>query len=743
MNSKSQWLWRPPGYARVGFGGWNIAVASVMLLAALFLQFLLPNQTLNRLDGIAYDAKLNLAPPIPEALANIQIVDIDERSLLEIERMPWRRSLYADLTNQLNDLGALVIVFDVLFAEPQPNPAKAVLDHMRQQGRSHENTDEAATLSRFNYDQIFADSISQTEVVLGTLLHQQAPISKGVLRSDSVTQSDSSLKDSIKRYTGYAGLTKTIAEPSAGQGFMNSVEDDDGFVRRAGLLAKVGNIYYPSLAAEAFRVYSLADVLEPVWQSQGGQRFLAGVKIGSQIVPTDNQGRVLIPFKGPAKTYPYTSAADVLNGRADRAQFAESIVFVGTSASGLADLRVTPVTVNFPGVEIHATVFEALFAPERLIYRPDWWQGALALQLIVITVVILLSFPILGPTLMSLMTLVMVCITVGINLSLWHYQSIDIPVVAALVLTISMSGFFITSGFFSESRRRRQVKAIFDQYVPPAHIEELLDDSEVHTLEGEKKELSVMFSDIRSFTSISESMQAHELKQWLNQFFSPITKVIFEHDGTIDKYVGDMVMAFWGAPLEDPQHANKSITAAFAMLAAIEVLNETYRAKQLPIANIGIGINTGEMNVGDMGSDYRRAYTVIGDAVNLGSRLEGLTKFYGVSILVSEFTQAQTTDYDYLLVDKVKVKGKQKPVTIYTPLPRGLDEEQQTRQMLHADAMSHYFDKDFESAAALFEQLKSSHFYTALVTLFLERSHYWLANPPDANWDGSFTHTTK
>lgn len=726
---------------RVGFGRWNYVVAAAMLLTATTLQFFTANATLNRLDGIAYDAKLTLAPPIQDSLANIQIIDIDERSLLEVERMPWRRNLFAELTHKLSELGALVIVYDVLFSEPQPNPAEPVVEYVLE---AHDiPLDVDATIGQFDYDQLFAQSIARTDVVMGTLLHQQTDISKGILRSDAVIQSASDLSDFVMTYRGYAGVIDVLAAPSAGQGFMNSVEDDDGFVRRAGLLTKVNGIYYPSLAAEAFRVYSLADKLEPMWQSQGNIRFLEGVRIGAHHVPTDNRGRVLIPFKGQAKTYPYTSAADVLSGNLNSTQFAESVVFVGTSASGLADLQVTPVMVNFPGVEIHATVFEALFAPERLIYRPDWWQGALFVQLVMITLMVLISYPILGPALMSLMTIIMMVITIGVNLWLWHHYSIDIPMIAALSLTIGLSVFFITSGFFSETRRRRQVKAIFDQYVPPAHIEELLEDSDMQSLDGEKKELSVMFSDIRSFTTISESMQAHELKQWLNQFFSPITKVIFEHDGTIDKYVGDMVMAFWGAPLEDDQHANKSVAAAFAMLDAITVLNQVYQDKQLPVANIGIGINTGEMNVGDMGSDYRRAYTVIGDAVNLGSRLEGLTKYYGLSILVSEFTQAQATHFTFLLVDKVKVKGKLKPVTIYTPVGTTEKHDRRYADKRYSDAINLYFARDFAKALSIFESLKSKFTHSELLMLYIERCQFWLKNPPAEDWDGSFTHTSK
>jgi adenylate cyclase len=724
--------------------GAQFSVAAIVVFLVFFLQFVINSATLDRVDGIAYDAKLILAPPIPNSLANIQIVDIDERSLFELERMPWRRDLYAQLTNKLTNLGAIVVAFDILFTEPQLNPASAVVNDVAFDSKEIITDSELQRiLSKFDYDAVFANAMVNNEVVLGTLLHHQTDLNKGVIFEDSVVQSDSPLFDNVVRFDGFAGITDKLSTNATGMGFINSFEDADGFVRRAALVAKLNDTFLPSLAAETFRVYSLADKLEPIWQSQGQNRFLEGIKIGLANIPTDNEGRVLIPFKGPARTYPYTSATDVLNDRVDPNRFDQAVVFVGTSATGLADLRVTPVNVNYPGVEIHATVFEALLAPERLIYRPDWWQGALAIQLVLIALFVTLVFPHLEPLAMSTTALLVVLIVLASNMALWHYQSIDLPLVSALLLTLILAVYYIGSGFFSESNRRKQVKAIFDQYVPPAHIDQLLEDKSSLSLDGERRELSVMFSDIRSFTSISEAMTAQELKRWLNEFFSPITRVIFENDGTIDKYVGDMVMAFWGAPLTDVQHANKSIKAAMHMLEALEELNEHFAAKDLPLANIGIGINTGDMNVGDMGSDYRRSYTVIGDAVNLGSRLEGLTKFYGLTLLVSEFTRDQATDYAFLLVDKVKVKGKDQPVTIYTPLPPDIEQSMAEIDHQYTQAIRHYFDRKFSEALPIFESIKPEFRHPILAQLYVKRCQHFIEKPPSSDWDGSFIHTSK
>ena len=722
----------------------HILIVSSIVTFVFVLQFVFNSTALNRLDGLAYDTKLNTLPPLPKSQINIQIVDIDERSLFEIERMPWRRNLFADLTQKLADMGAIVIAYDILFSEPQPNPASPVLDLLAEH---YEPTTNAlpnnGILAQFDYDQQFAQALANKEVVLGTLLHRQQTLKKGVLTTQTIPFGDNQPTDRVTLYSGYAGVIEPLANRAVGLGYMNSVEDEDGIVRRASLIAKVDNGLVSALAVEAFRVYSLADTIEPAWQTNNDQRFLEGIKIGASLIPTDNHGQILIPFRGAAKTYPYTSAADILNNKVHQDEFAESVVFIGTSASGLADLRVTPVTVNMPGVEIQATLFESLLYPDLLIYQPDWWQGAVAVQLLLIAIIAFLIMPKLGPLLTALSAIILLGLIIIVNLALWRFAHIDLPIVSSLVLACALSIYFIGSGYFSEAKQRKQVKAIFDQYVPPAHIERLLVSPKSLNLEGEKKQLSVMFSDIRSFTTISESMTAHDLKRWLNRFFSPITKVIFDHDGTIDKYVGDMVMAFWGAPLDDRQHANKSIRASFAMLAALDKLNGEFKAQNLPLAHIGIGINTGEMNVGDMGSSYRRAYTVIGDAVNLGSRLEGLTKFYGLTLLVSEFTKEQANEFTFLLIDKVKVKGKLKPVTIYSPLPPHVSSTEQSYDDRYAKAITAYFATDFELALQLFESMREAFRYPILAKLYIERCQHFIHNPPPEDWDGSYTHTSK
>ncbi len=702
-----------------------------------------------RLDGLIYDLKVKRLAPWPTSLANVQIVDIDEYSLATVGRMPWSRDKFAQLTSILSQQGALVIVYDILFAEPQLNPALAVVDAL-DNAISLNESKKSDIYQAFDYDMKFASSMDSSDVVLPMLLHRSRnsrdgkALRVGQITTSGVTQNLPDAHTFLHSYPGYAASIPLLAQRAAGQGFMNSFEDADGFVRRVALLAQVEQKLVPSLALEAFRVYSLADSVQGIWEVNQDNAYMTGVMVGNQRIATDDLGQILIPYRGTIQTYPYTSAADVLTNKVADNRFEQAVVFIGTSATGLADLRATPMALGFPGVEIQATVFDALMNPQHIPSRPEWWREALLLQLLSIGLIAVWLLSNRSPWLTLVFTLGIVATVIGLNLWFWYGFNLSLPLISPLLLAAILGSYFIGNGFFNENRKRRKVKAVFDQYVPPAHIDRLLNSPDSVSLSGEKKELSVMFSDIRSFTTISESMNASELKLWLNQFFSPITQAILSNDGTIDKYVGDMVMAFWGAPLEEPKHAEKSIDAAFAMLSALETLNQQFETQQQPLANIGIGINTGEMNVGDMGSDFRRAYTVIGDAVNLGSRLEGLTKFYGVDILLSESTASQASSYQYWLIDKVKVKGKALPVTVFSPLSKQASQKEFADKDAFNAMMADYFAARFDAALSQISQLEQGSFTNPhLLSLYRQRIGHLMANPPAEDWDGSYTHTSK
>jgi len=752
----------------------------VMVGLVLTLQWLPPSgleRSLQRLEGLLYDAKVEYLPPWPRSVSNIQIVDIDEASLHEIGRMPWDRDHFVTLTQKLTEAGAVLVVYDMLFSEPQVNASLRVVQSWPKlpalSGAERQSLLDYATLQ--DPDLRFAAAIQSTEVVLANVLHRHGRLRTGQLetqgnqsltgqhhqnRATSIAQQRPDGHTSFVPFTGFSAPIAGLATAARGQGFINADADADGFIRRVALVHELDQQLYPSLALEAFRVYSLVDQVQPAWLQQADQLYLQGVQIGNSLIRTDQQGRILIPYRGAEQHYPYTAAADVLLGRIADQRFDQAVVFVGTSATGLADLQATPTSLTFPGVEIHATVFDGLMAPESLPYRPDWAAGAMVLQLLVIGIWCMWLFPRLGPVASVVAALLLLLLTLIFHLWLWRQQVLDLPLLPQLMLVVLLSVYYLSFGFVSETKRRKQIKAVFDQYLPPAHIERLLNDPASVSLAGEKKQLTVLFSDIRSFTAIAESMTAQELKLWLNRFFTTVTRAILANDGTIDKYVGDMVMAFWGAPLEEPAHASKSVRTALDILKALETLNRQYQAEGKPMAHIGIGINSGEMNVGDMGSSFRRSYTVIGDAVNLGSRLEGLTKFYGVPVLVSEDTKTAASDFAYVLVDKVRVKGKQIPIRIYLPLEPDMPEPLQRQYQAFELALASYFNQDFIQARdqLLVLQLTASDStnmptsaellpdqpnMARLIALYLQRIEILLLQEPGADWDGSYSHVDK
>jgi adenylate cyclase len=450
--------------------------------------------------------------------------------------------------------------------------------------------------------------------------------------------------------------------------------------------------------------------------------------------------------------------------------FENSLVLIGTSAPGLQDIRTTPLDRVYPGVEVHANMLHALMDAQPVAevasgsastqsvmsdfegggratfpYKPDWAPGA---QLVIISwlgLAMALIFPFLGATSMAGASIVMMVAVVWANFQLWANFGLDFSVVFLLLVIFLVAAVNLVYGFLAESQTRKVIKGMFDQYVPPAHIDSMLEDPDNYSFEGESKELTVLFSDIRSFTTISEALSAAELKSLLNDFFTPITGIIFKHSGTIDKYVGDMVMAFWGAPLDDPQHRQHAVAAALEMLDKVDELKAEFNERGYPEVNIGVGINTGFMNVGDMGSTYRRSYTVLGDAVNLGSRLEGLTKFYGIRLLVGQETAAELDGFLLRHIDKVKVKGKHEAVDCFEPICylSSAGEQLKARVARYHEAQQFYYRQQWDEAQAMLEELAADEPEALLYKVYLERIETLRETPLPEDWDGAFTHTSK
>jgi adenylate cyclase len=418
-------------------------------------------------------------------------------------------------------------------------------------------------------------------------------------------------------------------------------------------------------------------------------------------------------------------------------------VLVGTSAPGLLDLRSTPVQNIYPGVEVHANIISGIL-DDRIKHKPAWTIGYEFVLLVIIAVGMALLLPLLSPLLAAAGTLGLTAVVLAGTFIAWNGNLI-LPLASPLLLILLLFILHMSYGFFIESRGKRQLAHLFGHYIPPELVDEMSASPDDYSLEGENREMTVLFSDVRGFTSISEGMDPKQLTQLMNALLTPMTRVIHKNRGTIDKYMGDAIMSFWGAPLADSEHARHALYAAMEMMDELKIMQEDFKQRGWPAVNIGIGLNTGDMNVGNMGSEFRMAYTVLGDAVNLGSRLEGLTKRYGVNIIVSETTKNAIPEFVFRELDLVRVKGKNEPVAIFEPVGHKNDLEKSVTSELTAykKALMNFRAQSWDKAELDFFNLNRANPDRLLYQEYMDRITVYRKEPPGENWDGVFTHTSK
>jgi adenylate cyclase len=461
-------------------------------------------------------------------------------------------------------------------------------------------------------------------------------------------------------------------------------------------------------------------------------------------IPVDENVAALIPFRGVQGSFSYVSATDILKDRVAVDKLKDRIVLVGTTAPGLMDMRATPVATVYPGVEVHANLIAGML-DGTVKFRPDYLLAADLLQVLVAGALMVFVLPLLSPLLATLLGLVVVSVLSGINLALWTVGNMVMPFADVLALVVLLYALNMSWGYFVESKTKRQFSELFGQYVPPELVDEMAKNPEGYSMAGRKEELTVLFSDIRGFTTISEGLQPDQLAALMNEYLGAMTEVVRKQRGTLDKYIGDAIMAFWGAPVVDPEHARHAVLTAMEMQIALKQLNEHLQAKGWPELKIGIGINTGPMTVGDMGSPVRKAYTVMGDAVNLGSRLEGITKQYGVGIIVSDGTREKLGNGFVLReLDRVRVKGKAEPVGIFEPLGMSGQVDNATLEELKLwnEALHAYRSQDWDKAEMLLLDLTRNRPHY-LYDLYAKRINRYRQEPPGAGWDGVTTFETK
>lgn len=702
-----------------------------------------------RLELLLYDQRMQLhLPDKGEIDRRIVIVDIDEASLREQGRWPWSRYRIAELVKRLTDAGAVVVAFDVLFAEAERNPAHEMIERLSGDEKGGEFIRQLHRLApQFDADSALARQMESTDVILGYTFNPIDSAVSGKLHTPLPLSAPELVQRlSLSPMAGYIAPLSTFHETARGSGFFSLIPDADGVVRRAPLLARYGDRLYASLALESVRKYLfLQDVTLKTALISGAEQIEKIHLDNSSVIPTDGTGRVLIPYRGKAGSFPYISAHKVLTGEYGEGGLAGAIVLVGTTASGMFDMRATPVGSVYPGVEVHANLIAAML-DNRYLVEPSWSKGANFIVTLILGLMLSLLMPHLSLKWLLFVTVTAIAILFSVTGWLWAELGLVLEIAAPLSLVLLLAGSSLVWGFFFESINRHRLKGMFGQYVPPELVDQMSERPEQYSFEGESRELSVLFSDIRGFTSISESLAAEELKRFLNEFFTPMTRIIFNQHGTIDKYVGDMVMAFWGAPVDDQEHAVHAIDAAMQMLKKAEEMKPDFARLGWPEVDIGIGINSGMMSVGDMGSLYRRAYTVLGDSVNLASRLEGATKYYGVGLVIGERTRELAGEnFIYRELDLVRVKGKAEAIRVYQPVCRKDDADSQLLDEVASleEAIVAYRERDWTRAEQLFTQLKEKRERLHLYSLYLDRISEFRSQDLGENWDGAYVRSEK
>ena len=729
--------------------GLGLGLVSLFLLQAAQV-FELP--LVATLEAMAYDTRLRLTMP-NSVDPRVVIVDIDEKSLAEEGRWPWRRDRVALLLDQLFDRYRVAVVgFDVVFAERDDSGGLALLRQLTEKERGLSPLLDRLAPS-LEFDQMLVRSLRDREVVLGYYFSNQTTAGRslaiGALPPPVLPAGAFSGRPiAFSSFRGYGANLPELQQAAAAGGHFTPATDHDGVHRRVPMLAQYQGAYYEPLALAVVRRLLKSPQVIPGFASaqsrSGGYPGLEWIDIPPVRVPVDENVNALVPYRGGAYSFPYVPATDVLRGRVAPEVLKDRIVLVGTTAPGLQDLRSTPVAPLYPGVEIHANLISGML-DGTIKQRPPYVLGAEVVLLTIMGVLLALGLPFLSPALSSAATLLALALTTGVNLAIWQYGNLVLPVASGVLLILLLYALNMSYGYFVESRHKQRISGLFGQYVPPELVEEMSANPDEFSMESESREMTVLFSDVRGFTTISEGLDPRALSQLMNAYLTPMTRIIHGHRGTIDKYMGDAIMAFWGAPVADEHHARHAVLAGLEMERRLDSLAEEFKARGWPALRIGIGVNTGKMSVGNMGSEIRVAYTVMSDSVNLASRLEGLTKRYGVTMMVGEDTRAAVPEVMFRELDRVRVKGKDEPVTIYEPLglQGEVDKSRVDRIGLFHQALKFYRAQDWDKAELQLLNLQRAAPADGLYSAFLERVAWLRAHPPGPGWDGVFDFDTK
>ncbi|WP_373035056.1 CHASE2 domain-containing protein [Sulfurimonas sp.] len=731
----------------------------ILILLFLFISILLSSAYLflpahfQSLDNRVRDFYFKFRGP-QKASDDVVIVDIDEKSIKELGQWPWERDKFAQILNNLTASGAGIIGLDIVFSEADKTSPKLLA---KKWGIDDKKMPD--------YDLILSQTIASTPTILGYVFDFNADNANDAPQVPAIFV-EKSKKDMefLPIARGVLTNLKLIQNASYSSGYMNNIPDESGIIRSVPLLIKYQKQLYPSLAFEMYRIATQSTKVVTTYSEVG----IENIRVGKQYIPSDRFGRLHVNFRGPFKSYSYISAVDIYNKSFDEKLIEGKFVLIGTSAYGLMDLRSTPMDNVIAGVEVHANMIDNLLNDDML-RKPGWAEVADLTAIMIIAFIVIFIY-----SRFSLLVLSIVYAISFIGLMYANYYLLFTELVIINSIFPLFSIFLSLVGtlgvnYFFETRQKEIIKGKFASKVSASVMEDILKNAESNAMEGQEKEITVFFSDVRGFTNISESMgDAKRLIRFMNDIMEPMTEIIIDEKGTIDKYIGDAIMAYWNAPLDVENHADRAVRASLRQLHKLKSLNEELREdpefknvtkmaddNNIPIVDIGIGLNSGPAIVGEMGSSIRSDYTVIGDTINLGSRLESLCKYYNSRLNISNFTKSQLKGkYIYRYLDLVTVKGKSEPVEIWQI--HDFDEEEKeplfysSRKELLEEleayhrAIELYKSQKFAEALDIFKELNALEHKSNLkiYDIYIERCEHYIEMPPE-NFNGVFVHMTK
>lgn len=723
---------------------------------------------LDRFEHQLYDLALRLRDPLAPS-SKIVVVQLDERALNELGRWPWRRSVFADMVGKLAEDRAKVIAFTLAFLEPDSQETLELIDTIggsldQDTARDAQLRETLAGLQKASdTDNLFGEAIEAAEAagtstVLGYFFHLEQTDLTDEDEKKAIEEQAKRLRkaaypivqypagalrpDFLRAYAPQASVER-LARATPNAGFLQVPTDFDGSVRRALLAAEFGDKVYPSLAVQAAWNYLGRKQLALL----GSEAGLEGVAIGPQhYIETDPQGRVLINFPAPPGAFPVYSIADVVKGRFPKGTFRDKVVLIGSNAKGISDVRRTPMAAFHPGVEVHAAILDNLLEHRTMVWSPAF----VVLDLIVIFLLGGLGVVVFGRRGFELefAGMVVVCAAyVAMAMTLLQSEGLYLAIGYPPLTLFLVFGHITVHRYLQEEEERKQIEGTFGRYVAPRVMEQMLENPDMLKLGGEERLITVLFSDLKGFTAASESLTPSEMIELMCEYFEEMTAHIYDHEGLLKEYVGDEIMAIFGAPLVQEDHAVQACHAALGMRSRLRVLSVEWQEKGLPPVGARWGVNSGVMLVGNLGSSYRYSYGALGDNVNLGSRLEGLNNQYGTSILIGENTEELVRDHFHLReVDTVQVKGKSKGVQVYELIASSdTDLKPAQKDLLgeYAAGLAAYRAQQWEDAIARFEAVRKLEPEDGPAKVLLNRSRHYVIDPPGDDWNGVFEAKTK